>query len=59
MKGECFIYHISTKLKQNDHPVSNYIHFGNPTPQMYIRAKKDVFFTVFFNWHMLNDKFHH
>ena len=32
MKGECFIYHISTKLKQNDHPLTNYCHCSSRTP---------------------------
>ena len=48
MKGEYFIYHISTKLKKNDQPVSNYSHFNNPTPQMYIRAKKNMYFFLLF-----------
>ena len=45
MKDECFIYHISTKLKQNDHL---YCHFNKPIPQMYIRTKSMYFFHCFF-----------
>ena len=60
MKGECFICHISTKLKQNDHSLTNCCHFNNPTTQMYIRTKNIcMFYFFFFNWHMLNDTFHH
>ena len=48
MKGECLSYHINTKLKPNDHPLTNYSHFNDPTPQMLIRTKKIVFFLLFF-----------
>ena len=49
MKGECFSYLISTKVKPNDHPLTNYSHFNDPTPQMHIRTKKkNVFFLLFF-----------
>ena len=48
MKGECLSYHINTKLKPNDHPLTNYSHFNDPTPQMHIGTKKNyIFFTVF------------
>ena len=48
MKGECLSYHINTKLKPNDHPLTNYSHFNDPTPQMHIGIKKNyIFFTVF------------
>ena len=49
MKGECLSYHINTKFKPNDHPLTNYSHFNDPTPQMLIRTKKNcIFFTGFF-----------
>ena len=49
MKGGCFSYHISTEVKPNDHPLTNYSHFNDPPPQMHIRTKKyGFFFTVFF-----------
>ena len=48
MKGECYIYHIITKLKQNDNPLTNYSHFSNPTPQMYIRTYRYVISYCFF-----------
>ena len=48
MKGECLSYHIKTKLKPNDYPLTNYSHFNDPTPQMHIRTKKNcILFTVF------------
>ena len=48
MKGECFSYHISTTVKPNDYPLTNYSHFNDPTPQMHIRTKTIcIFFTVF------------
>ena len=59
IKGKCFIYHISTELKQIDHPLTNYSYPSNPTPKMYIHAKKMYFFLLFFIWHMPNDIFHH
>ena len=60
MKGVCLIYHISTKSKQNNHPLTNYCHFSNRTRQMYIRTKNYVYlFTVFYNLHVLNDKYRH
>ena len=50
MKCECYyINHISAKLKQNDHPLTNYVHFSDtsilvtlPSPprQMYVITKK-------------------
>ena len=43
MKAESYIGHISAKLKQNDHPFTNYYHFIDPTPQMYIRTKNMYF----------------
>ena len=48
MKGECFSYHISTKVKPIDHPLTNYSHFDYPTPQMHIGTKKICIFLVFF-----------
>ena len=65
MKGECLSYHMSTKLKPNDYPLTNNSHFYDTTPpppkkkkkKMHIRTKKYVFFYCFFNWHLLNDKF--
>ena len=60
MKGDCYIYHISTKLKQNDHWLTSYCHFSDPTSQMYIHTKKlCIFYLLFFNQHMLNDEFQH
>ena len=48
MKGECFSYNISTKVKTNGHPLANYSHFDDSTRQMHIRTKKIcIFFTVF------------
>ena len=52
MKSECFIYHFSLQLKQNDQSLTNYYHLSNTTVQMYIRANKKKY------RHMLNDKFH-
>ena len=48
MKGECSTYHISTNVKPNDHTLTNYSHFNDPTPQMHIHTKKYVFFYCFF-----------
>ena len=48
MKGECFIYHISTKLKHNDHLLTNYINLSNPTPKCISELKKYVFLLTFF-----------
>ena len=48
MKGECFSYHISTKVKLIDHTLTNYSHFNYPTPKRHIGTKKYVFFLVFF-----------
>ena len=47
MKVRCFIYRISTKLKLNINPLTIYYYFDNPTPEMYIRTKRYVFFIVF------------
>ena len=35
MKCDCSINYISTKLKQNDHPLTNYVHINDPTPNVY------------------------
>ena len=40
MKDESFNYHISAKLKPNDHPLTNYCHFNDPTRKMHIRIKQ-------------------
>ena len=48
IKGECYINHINAKLKQNDHPLTNYGHFSDPTPQMYIHTKTNYAFFTFF-----------
>ena len=58
MKRECLSYHISTKLKPNDHPLTNYSHFNDPTRQKHIRTKKYIYYFLLFfsNWHVLNDR---
>ena len=50
MKGECFSYHIITKRKPNDHPLTNYSHFNDPPPPppCISTLNKSVFFNVFF-----------
>ena len=48
MKDEGFSYYISTKVKPNDNPLTNYSHFNYPTPQMHIGTKKICIFLVFF-----------
>ena len=47
MKGECLSYHINTKLKPNDHLLTNYSHFNDPTRQMHIHTKKNCIFLMF------------
>ena len=48
MKGEGLSYHTSTKMKPNDHPLTNYSHLNYPTPQMHIGIKKICIFLVVF-----------
>ena len=48
MQGECLSYHIITKLKPNDHQLTNYSHLNDRTPQMHIRTKKKYFFLMIF-----------
>ena len=47
MKGECLSYYINTKLKPNDHPLTNYSHFNDPSPQTLIRTEKLYFPYIF------------
>ena len=57
MKGECFNYHISTKVKPNDYLLTNYSHFNYPTPEMHIRTKKICVLIIVFlidTWLMIN-----
>ena len=50
MKGECLSYHINTKLKPNDHPLTNYSHFNDPTPQMLLRTNIVLTCSIGHNW---------
>ena len=46
-RSKCYVNHISAKLKQNDHPLTNYGHFSDPAPNCITALK--MFFYCFLN----------